>query len=76
MKDISTIPPGIYCYEIISVEEFKINTKVCPYWSRRKNKPEQESGYCSFLEIGDWEDGWGLLWDQVKLCSINTEETD
>jgi hypothetical protein len=76
MKDTSVIPPGLYCYKIVSVEDFQINTEHCPYWSRREDKDEQESGYCSFLEVGDWEDGWGLLWDGVKACSINMEDEE
>lgn len=62
-KDESKIPKGIYCYD---------ENGRCPYWSKNLDKDHQESGYCSFLEVGDWEDkGVSLLWDQVKECGIN-----
>lgn len=35
--------------------------------------PEQENGYCSYLQKGDWDLSLGLLWDQVKECGINEE---
>lgn len=64
--DKSKIPKGIYCYD---------QNGICPFWSQRKDVPHQESGYCSFLKIGDWEsDHLSLLWDQVKECGINIEE--
>ena len=62
----SVIPHGLYCYQHHG-EEFIL----CPFWSRVKNKPEQEDGYCSLLKRGDWEDGMTHLWDQVKECGIN-----
>ena len=46
MKDKSLIPKGIYCYD---------ENGRCPYWSMDENRPEQENGYCSFLEKGDWD---------------------
>ena len=61
------IPEGLYCYKRIS----HIKIKLCPYWSRRDDKPEQENGYCSYLKIGDWDIPLGLLWDQVKECEEN-----
>jgi len=65
MKDKSVIPEGIYCHGV---------NGVCPYWSSREDKPEQENGYCSFLEMGDWNDEpLTLLWDQVKECGINDD---
>ena len=48
-KDTSKIPKGCYCHESGN------RSKVCPYWSIDPTKPEQENGYCSFLEKGDWE---------------------
>ena len=48
-KDESKIPKGFYCYHTDKNGK-KIN---CPYWSNDPNKPEQESGYCSFLEKSD-----------------------
>ena len=77
MKNANVIPKGIYCYD----ENGK-----CPYWSKNPDHHEQENGYCSFLERGDWEveipDDFpnfptsflSLLWDSVKECSINMDE--
>jgi len=77
------IPHGPYCYEIIEIERDKKNEKpimtvhVCPYWYRDSTKPEQMNGYCAYMDIGDWDDeGFGLLWDQVKCCGINEEYED
>lgn len=68
-KDQLVIPDGIYCHGMKNQKNY-----ICPYWSKRKDKPEQENGYCSFLKEGDWEDkGSGLLWDQVKECNINID---
>ena len=68
MKDESIIPKGIYCYD---------ENRVCPYWNLKEFKPEQENGYCSFLEEGDWEmEGVSLLWDQCKECGVNMGEED
>jgi hypothetical protein len=68
MKDESVIPEGLYCYT--RVDGKYVN---CPYWGRDDSKPEQESGFCTFLDIRDWDEGTGvpLLWDQVKTCGIN-----
>lgn len=64
LVNINKIPKGIYCYD---------NKGICPYWSRKNDKPEQENGFCSFLNKGDWELTVGLLWDQCKECGINNE---
>jgi hypothetical protein len=77
MKDKSKIPPGTYCYTTQHYDRRTgvLKTNLCPYWSRNPNKPEQENGYCSFLEFGDWEaEGMSLLWDQVKMCCENEED--
>jgi len=68
-KPTIDIPKGIYCYN---------ENGVCPYWSIDSTKPEQENGYCAFLEVGDWEpDGWtSYLWDQVKECGLKVEDSD
>ena len=74
--DESKIPPGDYCY--VKLEQIEGTPRLrclgmCPYWSRRDDRPEQENGYCSYLGWGDWEqDNFSLLWDQVKECGINT----
>ena len=72
--DIDFIPYGMYCYEILDVdiENGKINIKLCPYWDRDEERPEQENGYCHYLGYGDWEsEGTSLLWDQCKECQVN-----
>lgn len=60
-KDKNLIPYGYYCYD---------ENGRCPYWCIDDNRPEQENGYCSYLDIGDWEMEFGLLWDQCKECGI------
>lgn len=61
-KDKSIIPVGQYCYD---------ENGICPYWDINGSKPEQENGYCGYLEKGDWElDYFSLLWDQCKECGI------
>lgn len=63
--DKRKIPKGIYCYD---------DKGTCPYWSMDEEKPQQESGYCRFMGVGDWEEkGTWLLWDMVKECGINEE---
>ena len=77
-KDMSKIPMGGYCYEIIDIvpsskDGCVIRTKPCPYWSRRKGLYGQVDGYCSYLDIGDeYKGASGMLFDQVKECNINT----
>ena len=62
---IEDIPQGLYCYD---------SEGVCPYWTKRKNKPKQQNGYCKFLKKGDWDfDYFGLLWDQCKECNVFTD---
>lgn len=65
----SLIPPGIYCYSRDATGAL-VN---CPFWGRDKSKPEQESGYCLYLDTRDWDEGVGvpLLWDSIKECGIN-----
>jgi len=74
-KDISVIPFGQYCYTDLTPDGPNLKIKLCPYWSLNKEREYQENGYCSYLEVGDWQEeaGFGLLWDQVKLCNINEE---
>jgi len=73
-KDISVIPPGMYCYTMIGVSNMRLDIIPCPYWSLSPDHEDQDNGYCAFLESGDWEDdGMGLLWDQVKACGENDD---
>jgi hypothetical protein len=58
------IPKGLYCYD---------EKGLCPFWEAIKGKPEQENGYCHYLNWGDWMPNGGLLWDQCKLCGINED---
>ena len=60
-KDKSVIPKGIYCYG---------KNGLCPYWSCRKDKLEQENGYCSYIEKGDWE-----INDEAVMEDMKTGET-
>lgn len=48
-KDTKVIPQGQYC------ETFGADAKTCPYWSEVKELPEQENGYCSYLEKSDFD---------------------
>lgn len=84
MKDIplqqlqQEIPQGSYCYHMEKVPGSGPLPQFipCKYWSLDKSKPDQDNGYCSYLEKGDWNegpDGLGMLWDQVKECGINTQ---
>lgn len=72
------IPHGMYCYEIKYYDDKNhiLRTKVCPYWSIDTTKPEQDNGYCSYLQMGDWDMSLGMLWDQVKECGINEDWED
>ena len=72
IKNKDLIPPGIYCYRGIGVKDNHQIRLNCPYWESRDDKPEQDNGYCDFMQRGDWEvDGLSLLWDQVKECGEN-----
>lgn len=74
-KDESVIPKGLYCYTRVEEDASLISgfsIKHCPYWSSQPDQPIQESGFCSFLNRGDWQsEGISLLWDQVKECNVN-----
>jgi hypothetical protein len=59
----SVIPEGVYCYYGLAN---------CPYWDRAENKSKQVNGFCWFLGKGDWDEGIGELWDQVKCCGIKS----
>lgn len=66
-KNPDLIPKGIYCYD---------DKGVCPYWDLIEEKPDQENGFCNYLNLGDGDEGILLLWDQVKECGINDEISD
>ena len=60
------IPKGCYCYD---------ENGLCPFWDKMESMPEQQNGYCHWLQSGDFEeDGTMLLWDQCKECGINDYE--
>ena len=66
------IPKGSYCYSILSAEGFNIKTKPCKYWKQDTTKQPQNNGFCSLLNVSDWEHD-ELLWDQCKSCGINED---
>lgn len=73
-KDKNLIPKGMYCYT--RGESIKNGYVIdpCPYWERKEDLPEQDCGYCNYLELGDASpNGTLLLWDMVKECGINDE---
>jgi len=59
------IPRGYNCHD---------KNGVCPFWDTSQFMPKQQSGYCHWLERGDWQEGVTLLWDQCKECGINIED--
>lgn len=79
---LDEIPEGEYCYKIIDKVKnenggFKLTTKTCPHWGYSQTAGEQEFGYCKHLNEGDWEStGLSLLWDQVKMCSLNLGDSN
>jgi len=84
------VPKGCYCYTGLGYEPaaeagapgaFRIQT--CPFWKRRRDWPQQASGYCRLLKLGDNSPGrdangrrraTDLLWDQCKACDINWDD--
>lgn len=66
VKDTSIIPKDtVYCYSYDENNKFKY----CPYMDRSIKKNNQESGYCHFLETGDW-----VLNDEMVMCDGKTGE--
>ena len=62
------IPHGDYCYD---------KHGCCPFWEKWDHLPDQGSGYCFYLETGDFtKNGTMLLWDQIKCCGINNTEDE
>jgi len=76
---IAVIPKDtFYCYtplgKELQDEVMVYKTKPCPFRDWFADKPDQEQGYCHFLERGDWDDsGNGILWDGCKECGINED---
>lgn len=80
------IPYGEYCYEHDSSLPQRFTEdglpyqklRYCKHWGFSENEHEQNYGYCSKLDIADWDDdGYGLLWDHCKCCGENlTKEED
>jgi len=59
----SVIPPGIYCYE----------NGMCPYWDEDRRRSKQDSGYCHFLERGDWNTNHNYNLVEIKTGKIVSE---
>jgi hypothetical protein len=51
------------------------NCDGCPYYHLVADRPEQESGYCAWLDYGDWMNklGFSLLWDGLKECDVKRD---
>lgn len=83
------IPKGDYCYtrtgrtviddrvwdhdEYRSVSYyFRPETKVCPFWK----SAGKEAAYCAYMGVSsDRETCDNLIWDQVKECGLNPDDT-
>ena len=66
-KDKRRIPKGFYCYG---------PKGRCPYWSTKDNLPDQENGYCSFLEKSDWdinEERGAIEWESQGKVTQTTQ---
>lgn len=81
-KSVAVIPEGNLCYGDVrwaepgkrtaDGAEIVLYTKLCPYWSAQRQRPDEQHGYCALVSRGDWMTGTGMLWDQVKECGYNT----
>ena len=60
-KDKKLIPTGYYCYTLLKNHK----RHFCPYWSIKKDKLEQENGYCAYLEKGDWDINKEVKWETL-----------
>ena len=63
-KDKRKIPKGYYCYRYKGKKIIP-----CSYWSIRKDKPEQENGYCAYLEKGDWDINKEKRWRTMRYIN-------
>ena len=62
------IPWGLYCYDWRRGKR-----KYCPYHSIDESREYQENGYCSYLEMGDWEIGQD---EDVTVTSVVRDHQD
>jgi len=67
------IPLGTKCYFTHSVSSYSQETHYCPYWSLVLKKPQEQNGFCHYLNQGDWEYGT-MIWDGNKECNVNIGE--
>jgi len=77
------VPKGVYCYKIRKIDYDNtlsdgkpiIRTNRCPYWSWDRRYPDEDVGYCKYLNLSDRdENSNGLIWDQIKECGVNDYE--
>lgn len=63
-SQLNVIPDGLYCYS----RDEQGNQINCPHWGKNPDKPVQQDGFCTLLDVADWDDSdvFPLLWDQVK----------
>lgn len=69
--DESKIPKGMYCYTAHEWTGIKLKITRCPYWRTDETRHHQQNGYCIAFNFTDWDEdagGFGLLWDQIKVC--------
>lgn len=70
------IPSGDCCYTILDVIKNengmpRLKTKNCPHWKSTEN-----GAYCAILNEEHYEGcPWHLVWDQLKECRINIEDS-
>ena len=56
------IPYGDYCY----------HESTCPFWSKKKGEyPEQEDGYCHYLQKSDWDINEESKGDSMIIYSVD-----
>lgn len=81
----TVIPQGPYCYSSQTITRSENGQPVqrvtpCPYFKNRNDWPDQASGYCRMLKVGDNSNGLDRegrprrtlhLWDLVKECGVN-----
>lgn len=75
MNRESLIPPGCYCYHFLgkSNKDGSIPILKCPWHDFKEGAPTQENGFCHFLEEGDQDNTYHMLWDLVKSCGVNDD---